>query len=179
MEKKKTPLAEKAKVLDLVGAGICALFVAINIVLIFVNVVMRYLFNSPILGVTELVALLMPHIAYFGIAYTAYQHAHVQMSAFFSNYKGRHKYISECIVYGLALALFILLVYVGMDAFITSVVKLERATSVVVLYKWWGKVAVPFGSLLMVIQTGCQFVDSLINAIRYRKGDMPTEASGE
>ena len=81
--KKKRTLATFAKPITDFGAIICGIFVAVNIAIIFASVFMRYAFNKPILGTTELVALLMPFIAYFGIGYTSSVNGHVQMAAFY------------------------------------------------------------------------------------------------
>lgn len=150
------------------GAIVCAVFVAVNIAIIFASVFMRYVFHSPILGTTELVSLLMPYIAYFAIGYTDAINGHIQMSALCSNYKGRHKYISQIIIYGIALVVFAILFYVSGKNFIASVGKMEKFTAVITLYAWVGKFAVVGGSAIMLIQLLARVIDAVIDTIEYK-----------
>ena len=175
MKKQKRPLAQKAKVLTDIGALVCAVFVAINIAIIFASVFMRYVFNKPILGTTELVALLMPFIAYFGIGYTSSVNGHVQMAACYNNYKGRHKYISRIIIYGITLIFFALLFYMGVKNFAASVAKMEKVTAAVTLYAWVGKFAIPAGSLIMLIQDFFLLLDAVVGLVHYKPGQEQEE----
>ena len=159
------------------GAVVCAVFVAVNIAIIFASVFMRYVFHRPILGTTELVSLLMPYIAYFAIGYTDAINGHIQMSALCSKYKGRHKYISQIIIYGIALAVFAILFYVSGKNFIASVAKMEKFTAVITLYAWVGKFAVVGGSAIMLIQLLARVVDAVIDTINYRPESKQDTAS--
>ena len=145
------------------GAVVCAVFVAVNIAIIFASVFMRYVFHKPIL-----VSLLMPYIAYFAIGYTDAINGHIQMSALCSKYKGRHKYISQIIIYGVALAVFAILFYVSGKNFIASVTKMEKFTAVITLYAWVGKFAVVGGSTIMLIQLLARVVDAVVDTVNYR-----------
>ena len=62
-------------------AWLSAGIVLFNLVLLCANVFMRYVFNSPIKGTSEIVTMMMAWVAYSGMAYTMLNGKHMQLEA--------------------------------------------------------------------------------------------------
>ena len=77
------------KLFGWVSAGV----MLFNMVLICCDVFMRYAFNSPIQGTTEIVTMLMAWVAYAGMGYTLLKGQHMQLGAVYDRLHGRIKHI--------------------------------------------------------------------------------------
>ena len=70
---------------------------------------MRYAFNSPIQGTTEIVTMLMAWVAYAGMGYTLLKGQHMQLGAVYDRLHGRIKHIFSFFIYLLATILFVVM----------------------------------------------------------------------
>lgn len=83
----------------------------IMICLSFVDVIMRYVFNSPIRGVTELVTVMMIVSIFLAIAHTQNVKAHVSVDVITSKLSVRPRLILEFITIILGLGIFTIIVW--------------------------------------------------------------------
>lgn len=65
--------------LSTVLVWISGILLALMALLIFVDVIGRYIFNSPIKGASEVVQMMMVCVLYFGLAYSTYVRAHIRV----------------------------------------------------------------------------------------------------
>ena len=72
---------EKPELLMKLFGWVSAGVMLFNMVLICCDVFMRYAFNSPIQGTTEIVTMLMAWVAYAGMGYTLLKGQHMQLGA--------------------------------------------------------------------------------------------------
>lgn len=147
-------------------ANLCGAAILVNMLLVFCDVIMRYLFVKPILGATEVVALLMAYIAYLGVAYTMVVSGHMQMTAVLDKVTGRAKIIENCIIYLFAIFLFSVLTYASFLNFYNSIIVGEKAVAAVTVYLWIGKLAVPVGCALTLIQSIITFIWYLTKLVK-------------
>jgi tripartite ATP-independent transporter DctM subunit len=78
--------------------------------LTFVDVIARYVFNSPILGVLEITSVMMICAVSFGIAYAQDQKCHVGIDLISATLKPRARVVLEFIVNFMGLAMFVIFV---------------------------------------------------------------------
>ena len=71
------------------AAWISIAVVVFNLVLLSANVFMRYVFNAPIKGTSEIVTMMMAWVAYMGMAYTLLNEKHMQLEAIYEKLHGR------------------------------------------------------------------------------------------
>ena len=150
-------------------AWISAGVVGFNFVLLCANVVMRYLFSSPIKGTSEMVSMMMAWVAYSGMAYTLLSGKHMQLEAIYEKLKGRKKNILSLFVYGLAAALFIILTKASFDVFWQSWLIKEESVASVTVYVFIGKCGTFVGWLLLSIQAVLMAVYSFMAALKPEK----------
>ncbi len=61
--------------------------------LIFIDVILRYIFNSPITGAQEIVEMAIVLVLYLGLPYSTYQRAHVRVDALTNTFSPKGKLI--------------------------------------------------------------------------------------
>jgi TRAP-type C4-dicarboxylate transport system permease small subunit len=84
-------------------------FLAVMMFLTFVDVLLRYVFNSPVPGATELIEFMMGIVVTFSVAYTAYKGAHIGVDLVIERLPGKVKITIGCITSFLTLILFALI----------------------------------------------------------------------
>ncbi|MBM4763356.1 TRAP transporter small permease [Bacillus sp. B15-48] len=89
---------------------ISAAFLFIMMIWIFVDVVLRSIFNSPIIGTLELTGeYLLPIIIFFAISYTQKHKGHVNVDLLEQKFPEKVKIITRLVCYICALAMYVLL----------------------------------------------------------------------
>lgn len=149
-----------------VSAGI----VLFNLVLLCANVFMRYVFNSPIKGTSEIVTMMMAWVAYSGMAYTMLNGKHMQLEALTEKVHGKTKHILNLSIYLLASVLFILFIKASFDVFWQSWTIKEESVASVTVYVFIGKCGTFVGWVLLAIQSILMAVYSalgIVNAAKY------------
>ena len=82
---------------------------ALMMFLTFVDVLLRYVFNSPLLGGPELIEFMMAVVVTFSIAYTAHEKSHVGVDLLIARFSVRTKKLVGCITSFFTLILFVLI----------------------------------------------------------------------
>jgi TRAP-type C4-dicarboxylate transport system permease small subunit len=80
--------------------------VAVMVLIVFVNVVGRYVFNWPLLGTIELVEIMMAIIAAIAMAYGTIRRMHVRVNILILRLPGAARKVLDRIVYFLNAAIF-------------------------------------------------------------------------
>lgn len=132
-----------------VSAGV----VLFNLVLLTANIIMRYLFKSPIMGTSEIVAMMMTWVAYSGMAYTMLRGKHMQLEALYDKLEGRSKHAVSLFIYVLATILFIMFAKASFSVFWASWLIKEQSVASVTVYVFIGKCGVFVGWVLLAIQS--------------------------
>lgn len=131
-----------------VSAGV----VLFNFVLLCANVFMRYVFDSPIKGASEIVTMMMAWVAYSGMAYTLLNGKHMQLEALYEKLQGKAKHIASFFIYLLATILFLFFVKASFDVFWQSWTIKEESVASVTVYVFIGKAGTLVGWILLLIQ---------------------------
>ena len=84
-------------------------FLAFMMFLTFTDVLLRYIFNSPIPGATELIEFMMGIVVTFSVAYTAHKKAHIGVDLVVERFSVRTRRVISCITNLLTLILFVLI----------------------------------------------------------------------
>lgn len=148
----KKKLYEYTEVIMKLFAFVSAGVVIFNLVLLCANVVMRYVFHSPIDGTSEVVAMMMAWVAYSGMAYTLLKGGHMQLEALVEKVTGKPKHILNTVIYGLATIMFILFSRGSFNIFWRSWLIKEESVAAVTVYVFIGKCGVFVGWTLLAIE---------------------------
>ena len=150
--KKHRLFYEKPEMLMQFFAWISAGVMLFNMVLICLDVLMRYLFNSPIKGATEVVTMLMAWVAYAGMSYTLLKGQHMQLGAIYDKFHGRVKHVASFLIYLLATILFIVMIKASWGVFWASWLIKEKSVASVTVYVFIGKFGAFLGWVLLAVQ---------------------------
>ena len=150
-----------ARVLLVIGAGILSFMMFLTMA----DVVLRYVFISPIPGAYELIQYMMAVVIPFGIVFCAHEKSHVSVEVVFDLLPAKTQRILYCIVSLIVLVLFLLVAW-------QSVVLLKETyetgyTSAVLYipsYPFVGTIALGFSALSLVLIA--DFLRALFEAVR-------------
>jgi tripartite ATP-independent transporter DctM subunit len=117
VKKSSTAIEVAIRILDKVGlfsrwtnvVGISVLFLMVFVT--FIDVIMRYVFNSPIKGVLEFTEVMMIVAVFLGIAHTQNQKGHVTVDLVSAVLTPRRRLILEFITTFLGIGLFIVIIW--------------------------------------------------------------------
>lgn len=145
---------EKPELLMKLFGWVSAGVMLFNMVLICCDVFMRYAFNSPIQGTTEIVTMLMAWVAYAGMGYTLLKGQHMQLGAVYDRLHGRIKHIFSFFIYLLATILFVVMIKASWDQFWASWLIKEKSVAAVTVLCIHRKVRL-FPGLAAAGHSGC------------------------
>ena len=158
MKKKITPLG----ILTNLDAIICGTTLTVCLILVNVNVIFRYVLNSPIKWTDEVVTSLFVWTVFMGSAYAHRKHAHLGVDIIVNLVHGKGRKTIEFIVSLLEIAILLLLTYISAQyvlnlifkrgvmfkiadgVFTWGTVKLTK-TDTLLIPKWYTGIAVPLG----------------------------------
>jgi TRAP-type transport system small permease protein len=150
------------------GTGFIYVGIFLFVVLMFLDtadVIGRKFFDSPIIGTTELSAVLMGGIVLLGWSYAQRQRGHVNVDMFIMRYPPRARLILDIIMLILSLALFIVITYSSLRLAIQytetgRIFPTMRITSVPYYY------FVPVGGFFMCLELILQIIEQITVAAR-------------
>jgi TRAP-type C4-dicarboxylate transport system permease small subunit len=152
-----------------------------SMIYVTADILTRLLFKSSIGGGTDqLVSMITVFVAYMPLAYTMAQKGHVTMTIFTGKLNGKKKIINDMWVGLFCTVFFVVFFYMTlksgfMRAYTTGEI-IETSFSFK-LYIWYGKIALPIGTLIMAVTCFLMFVDSLLILTNYNKIDKEIDSS--
>lgn len=169
MLKNGKPLYEITRKLMKFAAYVSIAVVVFNLVLLCANVFMRYIFDSPIKGTSEIVTMMMAWVAYMGMAYTLLNGKHMQLEALYEKLQGKAKHIASFLIYLLATILFLFFVKASFDVFWQSWTIKEESVASVTVYVFIGKLGTFVGWVLLAVQATLMTVYSALGVVNPEK----------
>ena len=188
--KKKT---KALQILTNLDAVICGSTLTVCLILVNVNVVFRYILNSPIKWTDEVVTSLFVWTVFMGSAYAHRRHAHLGVDIVVNLVHGKARTVIEFIVSLLEILILVLLTYISgqyvlnlifkrgimfkfaKGAFTWGTVKLTK-TDTLLIPKWYTGIAVPLGFGLSLIYSIFFFLRDKLHIIKTKA---PAEESEE
>jgi len=145
--------------------GVIALFVMM--VITMADVVGRYVFNSPILGVFELTEFLVLILVFSFIAYTQADNGHVSVDFLVTHLPRRFRTIVELFNRSACLALMALIAYMGF----------QRALEMKQVGETSLNLGIPAYPFVLFLVLGClvacvEYIRSIIRLLADREGDV-------
>ncbi len=126
--------------------SVACVVVGIMALLVVSNVVGRFLFDKPLLGIVELVEMMMVIIGFFAIAYTAISRGHVHVDLVITRLSRRTQAILGSIAFFLSAGIIAIITYQGSVNTIYYAQHLKEASTVL---------SVPFAPFRFVMALGC------------------------
>jgi TRAP-type C4-dicarboxylate transport system permease small subunit len=149
------------KLLAFVAASVLALMMF----LVMSDVILRYIFNRPIIGSFEIVQYFMAILTSFAVVYCAYEKGHVYVEIVFDRLPKKAQLILACFVSFILLIL--LLLFAWQNIMYTREIYNQRITSAILYiptYPFVGAVAISFvGSCIIVL---IDFLQNLFKMVK-------------
>jgi len=148
------------------GAG--RLILAVMVLLITVDVVLRYFFNKPIKGSYELIEFMLVVIVFTGLAYTQTKTGHISVDLLTSRLSKKTQAVIQSSTNFLCLGVFILITWRSIVK--AEILRIEGTTSGLLFipnfpFMW----IVAFGSVLLCLFFLLDFIDSVSNVFNLCK----------
>lgn len=132
--------------------------------LIMTDVVLRYVFNSPLSGSYEILEYMMAILVAFAVVYCAHQQGHVSVDILFDQLPARFQAILKCITTLVVLILFLLIAWQNVLYIKENYdQKLTSAILYIPIYPFVAAVAVGFMALCLVLLV--DFLNALIGVV--------------
>jgi TRAP-type C4-dicarboxylate transport system permease small subunit len=155
MQRIEKLVTRAGKIMDIVaGWGIVAVMA-----LVVINVLMRVIFNNPIMGIYEYVGYLTAGIIAFSVSYCALQNAHIAISFIFEKLPLKSRKIID-IITGFIIVLFLLFLCVQVVVYALKVMSSGEVSPTAKM---------PFYPFIFMTALGL-FVLSVIEFIKIMKG---------
>jgi len=146
-------------------AGIAASVLTAMMFLIMTDVVLRYVFNSPITGSYEIIQYMMAILISFAVVYCSYKRSHVSVDIVFDQLPPKPQSIVACLGSLIVLILFILIAWENV-LYIKETYD-QRLTSTILYiptFPFMASVAVGFVALCLV--TFIEFLNTLHGVVK-------------
>jgi TRAP-type transport system small permease protein len=167
----RTPLSYIDTAISSLGRILAYIAVAILIVMMLftvADVLLRYLFNKPILGATEVTEFIMVTLSFFGIVACTVQKSHISVDFITKYIPLKPLAISDCIYYLFSLVLFAFICWQNfLRAMLMSQVGEKSAILGIAIHPFYLIVAISCGVVaLWLVVAICH---GIINIIRMKK----------
>ena len=133
-------------------ATLLGCLIIVLMLVITVDVVGRFVFNSPLPGGVEISSLLFVWVIFLPLSYVLFQGNHVRLTLLLLHFPQPGRSIAEFINAALSLLFFGFLTYGGWTQFLESFRVAETMAAPIWIPLWLGKLAVPLGCFLIVVE---------------------------
>ena len=147
-------------------ANILGLLVLILMFIIVIEVIGRFLFNTPLKGGVEISTIVMTWILFLPLAYALVRGAHVRVTLIVMHLPPRFNLIVEILVSIVSLGFFGLITYVGWLQFWDSFSVGEIMPAPIWIPLWLAKLAIPLGFFLFFVQLGVNMFGHIVKSWR-------------
>ncbi len=128
------------------------------VLMITLDVFLRFVFNAPLPATLEMSQLFEPHVVFLPMAFALATGSHVRVSLITQHFRGRFRKVVEIFDFAVALVFFACFTYWGWLHFWASFKINEIMLASIKLYWWTGKLAMPLGLALITVECLYQMV---------------------
>ena len=152
------------------GGYLAGGIIALISVMVFYEVIVRYVFNSPTSWSVELTSYSLPLMTFLGAAYVLDRRRHIRVVLLVDKLSGRTKALLEAIASLIGLLFSLTLLWKG-GQWVLDTYRVGEVSSTVLLFpQWIVRLPFPMGMLLLSIQ----FLKDLVAAYRRSIQSLPT-----
>lgn len=141
-------------------AGISGIAILIITLIVSTDVVMRYLFNSPLLFAGETCEFLLALIIFAGLAYTFQRGGHIRIDLITRRLPSRFRYRMRMATFGTAIIYLIILTW-QISLFIKECYSFNRASTVLLFPIWIPQLSMLIGALALLLVVLLAIADHL------------------
>ncbi len=159
------PLLRFIEQLNRLGSLVSQCCLVLLLVLVFHEVIARYLFNSPTLYSVELSEYLLILLAFIAAGWVMQEDRHVRMHSFVHLLPERMQHFLACLTSGIVFLFCGVLIWYGFKAAYIAWRGEYHSSSLLNMPIWIPYLIIPLGSLLLALQVIVQFcthVDKLL-----------------
>lgn len=143
-----------------------ALLCVVMMFLITCDVILRYIFNSPLDWQMEVSQFLMLVMVCLGAGYTELYKEHVNVTLFYEKWSLRTRAVVDLITHPLAIVMIVLLILDGGQIFWQNYIHEFKTSSVWGPVQWPAKLMVPLAGFLLGIQIVAKLARAAVAVLR-------------
>lgn len=160
-----------SKITDLTGLILMWLPWVLTVIIVW-EVIMRNLLNKPTIWAHEISVMVFAVLTITSGAYALKEKAHVNMDLFYTRLTNRGKAIMNIVTFPAFFIFAGVLLWLGWDFAVRSVMLQERSISTWHPLIWPVKFAIPFGALLLLLQGIALLMSDILTLVNgERKGE--------
>lgn len=150
---------------------LCIVMVVTLMFLVAMEVVLRYVFNSPTNWTNEIDGYLYIMIVLMGVGYVQRSGSHIKMDFFYGRTKGLTRIIIDLFVNSVIFVYSAAVTYQGWGYALKSMLRGERSSTTLAFPLWPSMMAVPIGFGLMTLVSLCMVIDGIVACTRLGRED--------
>ena len=131
--------------------GVCAIILFVMMLLISLEVTMRYIFNKSLFWSFEVVEYMLVGLTFLGLAYIQSLGKHIKVEFIFDRFRPRAKEVTSIITTMITLFLFIMVTIMGWHFAWEAWVENIKSWSITAIPQFPVRVAVPIGGFVMCL----------------------------
>lgn len=159
------------KVFDHLEEGFLVPALAFSSILLFIQVIMRYIFQNSLSWSEEIARFLYIWEVWIGISYAAKNNAHMRVTLIFSAVKGKAAFYLNIFVYVVWLAFGVIFTYIGINT-AKQIMKYGQMSPALHIPMWIPFAGIPLGAFLM----SARLVQNIVIMIKEEKKKGEVEA---
>lgn len=155
-------IGRATKILNWFGVTIV---LTLLMVLVAVNVVMRYGLNLPIIWAEDVVGLMLITLIFFALSHCWIEDGHVRMTLLYDRLSGRGRAVLDVLAAGVGLFFWGVLFYQSLLD-VSSAMKLHEILDVSGIILWPFRIVLSVGLLMLNLQFILSLIDALTKMLR-------------
>lgn len=164
------------RMVESVCQAIAAMLILAIMLIVFTDVVLRYLFNHPIPWAYDLINLyLMAGLYFLALSYTYAAHAHIGVDILLQWLPTAGVRVAECIACAVAMPFFALMARVGASRSYENWANGDVVSGPVAWPTWGGPAFMTFGAALLVVRLTYRLVGNMASVATGRNVVEPLE----
>lgn len=155
--------------LERAASVIASVMLFVIMIVVVLDVMLRYFFNSPLAWSYDLISLyLMVGLFFFSISSTLEHNEHVRVDVLLKHFPVWARHLAELVTYACASVVFALMVYVMGAKTFASFAANEVAPGAIPWPTWLSLLAVPLGAGLMLLRMLLRLVGHALSLVTRR-----------
>lgn len=151
--------------------AVSAIGIGFMMVMTTTDVVMRYVFQKPIVGVLELNEVILVFVVYSGLAYCQREKGHLFVDMLVNRFEARKQAIVRVVALAVSVVFFAFVAPAALSAGYKAAIAGEFGYGLIRFPRWPGKIVIGLGVLALCVQ----LIVDLVEAIRH----VPTSRGNE
>ena len=158
---------------DKLEASVLAAVMGATTILIFIQVIMRYVFNNSISWSEELARYIFVWLIWMGTSMAQKDQTHICMTIVSDRIHGKGRYILDIFLKAVLLALCVFMAVNGAEIIASMIPRAKMSPTMPWLPMWVVYLSVPVSQMIVAIRVVIQLIEDVVNMAKGKEFQLP------